>query len=80
MSSNSREPVTAALESTSGTDQAVQRIVLGMKRPAIGAAIAGAEVIGTAVVFGVAETLVAAAAAYVVFRCVEEGCRDKRSP
>jgi hypothetical protein len=75
MSPKSRELATAAVEAANGNGETVQRIVSEMKRPAIGAAIAGFEVVGTAVIFGVAETLVAAAAAYVVFRCIEDRCR-----
>lgn len=78
MSSKSRELATALVEVRSGKNDTLQRLMSELKRPTVGAAIAGAEVVGTAIVFGVAETLVAATAAYVVFRCVEEQFRASR--
>jgi hypothetical protein len=43
-----------------------------LKRPAVAAATTGAEIVGTALAFGAAETLLAVVAAYTVYRLVEE--------
>ena len=65
--------------STSGSARAASRAVEGVgrlvritKRPAIGAALTAVEIVGTAVVLGAAETLVAVVAAYAVFRTMEQ--------
>jgi hypothetical protein len=53
-------------------DVLIERLMRQMKKPAVGGAIAGIETIGTAVVFGLAPTCVAAAAAYLVYRIAEQ--------
>jgi len=55
----------------------VQRTVKQMKNPAIAAALTGVEIVGTAVAFGAAETLLAVAVAYAVYRLAADQLRGE---
>jgi hypothetical protein len=84
--SRSESPPSQTLRDSSGESTAVHSFIaageetlkrLGrqareeMKKPTTGAAVAGAVVAGSAVLLGVAETVIGAAAAYVVYRLLK---------
>ncbi len=52
---------------------------VALRRPAVGASVAGAAVLAAGAIWGVTEALVAGAAAYGVFRALRKGAaREKR--
>jgi hypothetical protein len=57
---------------TGSDDDVIARRMRQMRKPAVGGAIAGIETIGTAIIFGMAPTCVAAAAAYLAYRIAED--------
>jgi hypothetical protein len=52
--------------------RAIERVGAKMKRPTVGAAVAGAIVLGAAAGFGVTEAALAVGAAYVVYRLLRK--------
>lgn len=51
---------------------------VALRRPAVGASVAGAAVLAAGAVWGVTEALVAGAAAYGVFRALKKGAARER--
>jgi multisubunit Na+/H+ antiporter MnhC subunit len=62
---------------TDETKAGLQRLGRKLKKPVPAAAIAGAEVLGTAIAVGVAETALGLVAAYAAYRSFKKNARQR---
>ncbi len=77
---NTTEPAAAEHHEPVGerTRKLASRAKVALRRPAIGASVAGAAVLAAGAIWGVTEALVAGAAAYGVFRALKKGAARER--